>query len=63
MRGDETVTQFLGDINTGNMTLQDGGVTKTGKIKWDLESGGTQTRAGLRWQAVNSTVQDMSLLL
>jgi hypothetical protein len=35
--------------NYGDLALQVEGVSRIGTIKYDLESGGTRTRAPLRW--------------
>jgi hypothetical protein len=40
----------------GDLALQVDGVSIIGTIKYDLDSSGTQSRAGLRWQGPVATV-------
>jgi hypothetical protein len=65
VRGDKKGTQcpgvylghsVLGGYKYGDLALQVGGVSRIEKIKYDLESSGTQTGARLRWRGPAATV-------
>jgi hypothetical protein len=48
---------------SGDLALQDGGVSKIWKIKYGLESHGSQNREGLRWRGQAATINYRPVLL